>query len=199
MNVKTIARFLPPAFLARSNEIATRVLGHNIRSWPQATMIVCMGCLQMAGDIFDLPVVKAFGAASHMSPAPKVFTTQNGFETFSSTFLLHARDEQNGVTMLPLTPEVNALVGGPYNRRNAYGAALSYGPVLARSPRTAPMFRSVLEFGMCSERGVAADLGLAGRRYYAVEIFPHSRNPAHESPIRFQVDCATGPATEDTH
>ena len=31
MNVKTIARFLPPAFLTRSNEIAARVLGHNIR------------------------------------------------------------------------------------------------------------------------------------------------------------------------
>ena len=39
--------------------------------------------------------------------------------------------------------------------------------------------------GMCSERGVAADLGLADRRYYAVEIFPHDRNPVHESPIRF--------------
>ncbi len=55
--------------------------------------------------------------------------------------------------------------------------------------------------GLCSERGVAADLGLAGRRYYAVEIFPHNhnRNPAHESSIRFQVDCAMGPVTEDTH
>ncbi|MCY3821310.1 MAG: hypothetical protein OXH52_18475 [Gammaproteobacteria bacterium] len=184
MNAKPIARFLPPAFL--------------VRSWPQATMIVCIGCMQMAGDIFDLPVVKALGAASHMSPAPKVFTTQNGFETFSSSFVLHAWDEKHGVTVLRLTPEVNALVRGPYNRRNAYGAALSYGPVLARSPRTAPMFRSVLQFGLCSEQGVAADLGLAGRRHYAVEVAPHDRNPAHESPIRFQVDCETEPVTEDT-
>ncbi|MDE0224572.1 MAG: hypothetical protein OXP28_05495 [Gammaproteobacteria bacterium] len=184
MNLDAIARFLPPAFLARS--------------WPQATMIVCLGCLQMAGDIFDLPVVKAFGAVSHISPAPKVFTTQNGFETFSSTFVLHAWDKKHGVTALPLTPEVNALVRGPYNRRNAYGAALSYGPVLARSPRTAPMFWSVLQFGLCSDQGVAADLGLAGRRHYAVEVSPHDRNPAHESPIRFQVDCETEPVTEDT-
>ena len=184
MNFDAIARFLPPAFLARS--------------WPQATMIVCLGCLQMAGDIFDLPVVKALGAVSHISPAPKVFTTQNGFETFSSTFVLHAWDKKHGVTALPLTPEVNALVRGPYNRRNAYGAALSYGPVLARSPRTAPMFWSVLQFGLCSEQGVAADLGLAGRRHYAVEVSPHDRNPAHESSIRFQVDCETEPVTEDT-
>ena len=41
MNLQGIARFLPPACLARS--------------WPQATLIVCLGCLQMAGDIFDLP------------------------------------------------------------------------------------------------------------------------------------------------
>lgn len=199
MNVEPIARFLPSAFLKRSKGVAAWVPGHDIRSWLQAAMIVCIGCLQMAGDIFDLPVVKALGAVSHMSPAPKVFTTQNGFETFSSTFVLHAWDEQHSVTVLPLTPEVNALVGGPYNRRNAYGAALSYGPVLARSPRTAPMFRSALRFGLCGERGVAADLGLAGRRYYAVEIFPHNRNPVPESPIRFEVDCATGPVTVDTH
>lgn len=197
LNVKTIARFLP-AFLTRSNEVAARVPGHDIRSWLQAVVIVGMGCLQMAGDIFDLPVVQALGAVSHMSPAPKVFTTQSGFETFSSTFVLRAWDEQHGVTVLPLTPEVNALVRGPYNRRNAYGAALSYGPVLAPSPRTAPMFWSVLHFGLCSERGIAADLGLDGRRYYAVEVFPHHRNPVPESPIRFQLDCATGPITEDT-
>lgn len=184
MSINAIKRFLPPAFPASS--------------WPQATMIVCLGCLQMAGDIFDLPVVRALGAVSHMSPAPKVFTTQNGFETFSSSFVLHAWDENHGVTVLPLTPEVNALVRGPYNRRNAYGAALSYGPVLTRSTRTAPMFWSVLEFGLCSEQGVAADLGLAGRRHYAVEVVPHDRNPAQESPFRFQVDCDTGPATEDT-
>ena len=157
-----------------------------------AALIVGLGCLQMVGDVFDLPAVKALGAISHVSPAPKVFTTQRGFETFSSTFALHAWDGQQAATTLPLTPEVNAQVRGPYNRRNAYGAALSYGPVLADSTLTALMFNSVLRFGLCGRQGVAADLGVAGRRYYAVDIVPRAFGEMRAETIRFEVDCLTG-------
>ena len=41
LNVKTIARFLP-AYLTRSNEVAARVPGHDIRSWLQAVVIFGM-------------------------------------------------------------------------------------------------------------------------------------------------------------
>lgn len=192
--VGTIGETLRAAIVAALTRFAAGVRGQDIGPWLQAALIVGIGCLQMAGDVFGLPVVKAIGAVSHMSPAPKVFTTQNGFETFSSTFVLHAWDDRHGTTTLPLTPQVNANVRGPYNRRNAYGAAPSYGPVLAASPHTEPMFTSVLRFGLCSEQGIAADLDLAGRQFYAVDVFPHHSDSARDSRIRFHVDCATSAA-----
>jgi len=194
IKVGTIGGTLRAAIVAALARFATGVGGQDIGSSLRAVLIVVIGCLQMAGDVFGLPVVKAIGALSHMSPAPKVFTTQNGFETFSSTFVLHAWDDRHGLTALPLTPQVNANVRGPYNRRNAYGAALSYGPVLAASPHTEPMFTSVLRFGLCSEQGIAADLDLAGRRFYAVDVFPHHTDSARGSRIRFHVDCETSAA-----
>ena len=162
------------------------------RGWLQGGILVGLGCLQMAGDILRVPPLKAFGAVSHVSPAPRVFTTQNGFETFSSTFVLSAWDERESVTTLRLSPEVNARVRGPYNRRNAYGAVISYGPVLASSSQTLPMFESALRYGLCSAGGVASDVGLGGRRFYAVDVIARGTDPNSAWPTRFEVDCESG-------
>ena len=51
-----------------------------------ATLLVAVGSLQMIGDLTGQSAVKAIGAALQASPAPKVFTAQNGFETYFSKF-----------------------------------------------------------------------------------------------------------------
>src|SRR5882672_3820600 len=102
--------------------------------------LIGIGCMQMVGDVFHLPVVKAFGAATGASPAPKVFTAQDGFETYANRFFLEWRDAAGATQSLELTPQVYSGIGGPYNRRNVYGAVFSYAPVLEANPATRPMF-----------------------------------------------------------
>lgn len=153
----------------------------------QGGFLVLVGCLQMAGDLAGLPALKAAGAISHASPAPKVFTAQQGFETYASRFRVTALPDGGAPETLALTPAVNRRLAGPYNRRNAYGAALSYGPVLAVSPRTRPMLESVLDYAFCGAGGLAAEIGLPAAPRYAVQVVPRER-PA-DRPTSFFVDC----------
>jgi hypothetical protein len=59
-----------------------------------------------------------------------VFSDVDGLETFASEFTLHYRLADGRPASLRITPEVYGRLGGPYNRRNVYGAALSYAPRL---------------------------------------------------------------------
>lgn len=99
-------------------------------------VLLLLGSLQMIGYLAKVPALRGLGAASAMSPCPKVFGTapiqgEPGIklETFSAEFELiyqvgHVEHS------LEITPEIYARVLGPYNRRNVYGAALAYGPCL---------------------------------------------------------------------
>lgn len=123
--------------------------------------VLCsIGCVQMAGDVLGLPAVKAVGAALGASPQPKVFTAQHGFETYASRFFVEWRNAAGDAHSVEITPANYAGVRGPYNRRNAYGAAVSYGPVLAANPRTAPMLAAVTRHALCDEAPLVHELGL---------------------------------------
>jgi hypothetical protein len=128
--------------------------------------LLALGLLQMTGDALEHlgatrvgPAVKGLAAATAASPAPKVFSAVRGLETYSTQFVIEW-DEPGGPRAEPLTPERYARLRGPYNRRNAYGAALAYGPVLATNPRTRPMLDSVLAFALTDEVPLLAELGL---------------------------------------
>lgn len=126
----------------------------------------------MLGDVLRIPPLKGLGAAIGASPAPKVFTAHEGFETFANRFLLEWEDAAGNQQVLELTPEVCANFKGPYNRRNVYGAVFSYAPVLDASPLTRPMFRSVLTRSFCGASSVLTEIGVpadAGR-YSALRI-----------------------------
>lgn len=125
-----------------------------------AALLIGVGCVQMFGDVVGVPVLKAFGAATGASPAPKVFTAQNGFETYANRFYLEWQDATGDKKTMELTPEVYSNMRGPYNRRNAYGAVFSYAPVLDSNPLTRPMFRTVLNRSSCGARPVIAELGV---------------------------------------
>jgi hypothetical protein len=125
-----------------------------------AAALLALGLLQMAGDAFDIAALRGIGLATAASPAPRVFTSLRGLETFSTRFYLDWTSRDGSVHHLALTPDVYGRLRGAYNRRNAYGAALAAGPVLATQPRTRRMFEAVLAHALCGEAPVLHDLGL---------------------------------------
>ena len=125
-----------------------------------AAALLGVGLLQMAGDVLGVPALKGLGMATAASPAPRVFTSMRGMEPFSTRFFLEWRTRDGAAHTLELTPEVYARLGGAYNRRNAYGAALAAGPVLATDPRTDQMLRSVLSYALCGGAALLQELGI---------------------------------------
>lgn len=149
-----------------------------------AAGLIIIGCLQMAGDVLRIPVVKAIGAATSASPAPKVFTAQDGFETYANRFFVEWRGPSGEQKSLELTPEVYAALQGPYNRRNVFGAMFSYAPVLDANPLTRPMFRTVLKRSFCGERPAVAEIGLPP-------------DAAKHAPVRIRLEPRRAPGKHD--
>lgn len=125
-----------------------------------AFFILGVGLLQMAGDLLQLPAVKGLGAATMISPAPKVFTAHKGLETYSAQFILQWKSRDGQSKHRIITPEVYGKVLGPYQRRNVYGAVLSYGPVLATDPSGQGMFRSVSGFALCGKAPLLREIDI---------------------------------------
>jgi hypothetical protein len=125
-----------------------------------AVALLMIGLMQMVGDLCGLPALRGIGTATTASPAPKVFSAVQGFETYSTRFFVEWTDTAGTVHSLQLTPEVYARLAGPYNRRNVYGAVLAYGPVLATDPRTQPMFLAVTQYALCGEAPLLRELGI---------------------------------------
>jgi len=109
----------------------------------------------MTGDLFQVPALKGLGAASAVSPAPKVFSAAKGLETYSTKFFLEWKDKGGKRQSLALTPEAYSKVKGPYNRRNVYGAALAYAPVLPPELRD-----PVMRYALTGEAPLLRELGI---------------------------------------
>jgi hypothetical protein len=127
-----------------------------------AAFLLAVGLLQMTGDLLERTgiepagrALKGFGAATTASPAPKVFSSVRGLETYSTRFYLEWTDLDEVDHSLHVTPEVYARLQGPYNRRNVYGAALAYGPVLPEELRD-----PVMRYAVCGEAPLLRELGV---------------------------------------
>ena len=125
-----------------------------------AIVLLALGLLQMGGDLFRVPVLRGIGAATVASPAPKVFSSVQGLETFSSEFYVEWTDRTGVAHSFKLTPEVYAHVKGPYNRRNVFGAALAYAPILQEDPHTKEMFESVVRYALCGQAPLLREIGI---------------------------------------
>lgn len=165
----------------------------NIKSVAAMGLLVGLGSIQMIGDLLGNTQIKGFGLATHVSPAPKVFTAQEGFETFSSRFFLKWQDIENESHELEITPAVYKGIKGPYNRRNVYGAAVSYSPVLSRNPNTKAMFKSVSHYAFCGDAPLLRELGINPEviRYpLSLELKPRDSNSqAEQWQLNYQIDC----------
>jgi hypothetical protein len=125
-----------------------------------SVFLLVIGLLQMTGDLLRVPEVKGLAAATGASPAPKVFSSIKGLETFSSDFYIEWTDRNGVAHSVKLTPEIYSRIQGPYNRRNVFGAALSYAPVLAKDPRTRPMYDAVIRYALCGRAPLLSEIGL---------------------------------------
>ncbi len=125
-----------------------------------ALALLSVGLMQMTGDLIGWPALKAVGAVTVASPAPKVFSAVRGLETYSTHFFIEWTDLQGHPHSLRLTPEVYSQLRGPYNRRNVYGAVLAYGPVLKTDPRSRPMFDAVANYALHGEAPLLRELGI---------------------------------------
>jgi hypothetical protein len=129
--------------------------------WPlPALLLLTFGLIQMVGDLLPSPPLKGIGAAWLVSPAPKVFSSVKGFETYSTQTFLDWTD-RNGVSQsIEFTPDSYSKILGPYNRRNIYGAALAYGPVFVEDDLLKPIFQSVVGFALTGEAPLLVELGV---------------------------------------
>jgi hypothetical protein len=132
-----------------------------------ALFLLVLGLLQISGDLLEQAgmekvgrPLKGIGAATTVSPAPKVFSASHGLETYSTRFCLEWSDRAGNRQALWLTPERSKRIRGPYNRRNVYGAALAYGPVLATTEQTRPLFLSVVKYALCGKAPLLGELGI---------------------------------------
>ena len=165
-----------------------------MRDWVALAVLVVIGTVQMAGEVFGVPALKGLGAATGSSPTPKVFTAHEGFETYSSQFFIAWTDRDGMRNTMKLTPANYRGLRGPYNRRNAYGAAISYAPVLHSSEATRPMLQSAMQFTFCSPSStVLEELGVnAGDIAGPVTVIMEPRQdlPAdHGWQLEFEIDC----------
>jgi hypothetical protein len=127
---------------------------------PASVFLLVIGLSQMAGDLLRIPQLKGLAAATAASPAPRVFSSVRGVETFSSHFYIEWKDRNGAAHAIKLTPEMYSRIEGPYNRRNVFGAALSYAPILARDPRTSPMYQAVVRYALCGPAPLLREIGI---------------------------------------
>lgn len=105
-------------------------------------IIIIFSSFQILGFLFNWKELKGIGAASLISPFPKVFGDVDGLETFASKFTLILHHNDGRVSRIEVTPELYSKLKGPYNRRNVYGAALSYAPKMPEN-----LWKTVFHYG----------------------------------------------------
>jgi hypothetical protein len=152
-----------------------------------AVFLLVVGLMQMTGDLLGVRALRGIGAATAASPAPKVFTAWNGFETFTNRFFVEWTDISGQPHSLEVTSELYSHLRGPYNRRNVYGAALAYGPVMPAALRD-----PVMTFALCGRAPLLHELGVdpatvgGGLR---VRYEPRLPGPSGPWPSVLEADC----------
>jgi hypothetical protein len=162
----------------------------NTRAKLTLGFLVTLGSMQMAADVLAMPKLKALFAATQVSPAMKVFTAQQGYETHAARFSIHWQDAAGTQRHLDLNPKSYEKVQGPYNHRNVYGAALAYGPLLRADQRLRPMQDSVMRYAFCSPGELRGDLGIPrDARALTILVQPTRPITRHDLQLQWEVNC----------
>jgi hypothetical protein len=136
-----------------------------------ALALGAVGLLQITGELTGVASLRGIGAATAVSPFPKVFSDVNGLETFASEFIIEVHTPDGDSSRTLITPELYRRLGGPYNRRNVYGAALAYAP---RFPTG--LWEAVFCYGLAPGGPLRRELGLPqGPARIAIRIRTRTR------------------------
>jgi len=154
--------------------------------------LLALGLLQMTADLLHVRALKGMAAATAASPAPKVFSSVRGLETYSSRFFVEWTDKSGVFHSARISPENTTGLRGPYNRRNVYGAVLAYGPVLQSDLSTRPMFEAVSHYALCGDAPLLRELGIPvaeirGTPRVRIETRPGTL--AGALPLEFEAPC----------
>ena len=153
-------------------------------------LLVALGTAQALADVLAMPKLKAVFAATQVSPAMKVFTAQQGYETHAARFAVTWVDADGALQRLSIDPSVYRNVRGPYNRRNVYGAALAYGPVLRADPKLRAMQESVMHYAFCSPGSLRSDLGIPrDAAELTIHVLPTRPPERSDLELSWEVDC----------
>jgi hypothetical protein len=155
-------------------------------------VLLAIGLLQMLGDLLQVPALKAVAAATAASPAPKVFSSVRGLETFSTRFFIEWTDPSGRFRSTEITPDRASGLLGPYNRRNVYGAVLAYGPVMQSDSQTRPMFDSVAKYALCGNAPLLRELGIDTRTVYGdlhLRLQTRPDSHANDLPLQLNAQC----------
>jgi hypothetical protein len=149
--------------------------------------LLALGLANMVSDLTGALPLRALSSATGASPAPKVFSTMNGVEGYSTQFFLDW--EVDGETVsLELTPERYAKLQGAYNRRNVFGAVIAGAPTVATNPHFVDMFRDITRHGLCGEQPLLQELGVTAEGPVTIRLVP--RKPLTGTPpLTFAVRC----------
>lgn len=157
-----------------------------------SVFLLVIGLLQMTGDLVRIPTVKGLAAATGASPAPKVFSSVKGLETFSSDFYIESKDQSGVARVVKLTPELYSRIQGPYNRRNIFGAALAYAPVLSGDRRTEPMYGAVVRYALCGPTPLLREIGIDPANLSqppVIRLVPRAGTSFGEAPFLITSPC----------
>ncbi len=83
-------------------------------------LLLVLATVKVVADVAGWKKLSAVAAVTNTTPAMKVFTAHDGYETFSSTFTLTVFWIDGHQQTLTLNPANYRGLQGPYNRRNVY-------------------------------------------------------------------------------
>lgn len=153
-------------------------------------ILVSLGSLQIAAETLRMPRLKGFAAATQVSPAMKVFTAHQGYETHAARFALSWHDRDGVAHTLMLDPQTYAKLDGPYNRRNVYGAAFAYGPLLRNDPKLRPMQESVMRYALCEPGRLRSEFGIPhDATQLTAHVVPMRPMTRRDLELTWEIDC----------
>lgn len=122
-------------------------------------LVILIGSLSMIGTLTSMDPIKGIGFMTTASPLPLVFSKFRGVENFSSDYYMDVRFKDGETVSMKLTPEIYERAGGPYNRRNPYGAVLAYGPMLTK-PNEIILRDKVMQYSACGQGTFMREIGI---------------------------------------
>ena len=157
-------------------------------------LVILIGSLSMLGTVTGLTPVKGIGFMTTASPLPLVFSKFRGVENFSSDYYMDIRYRSGETESMKITAEMYERSGGPYNRRNPYGAVLAYGPMLT-SPNEIILRDKVMQYSACGKGSFMRELGLS-KPIEHIKVTVKSKTS--EKPVwNFEVDCLAAGETNE--